>query len=102
MIIFGSFSMLCAVGTAFNTIWKKQFELCCSYWLLLFVTICYSNVQSSARFFSSHPMYSINLALFLAWKSRGRHTLAHGAILYYLIFYNVAGIIFFPIRFPWT
>lgn len=102
MIIFGLYSIFCALLTAFNGLYKKQPELCVSYWILMFVTIGYSNVQSSARFFSSHPIYSINLALFLSQDKRASPRFKQSFILYYLMLYNIMGVIFFSVRIPWT
>jgi phosphatidylinositol glycan class V len=107
-ILFGMPSILVALVTVGNR-YLQLSGLTISYYLLLFVTVGYSNVQSSARFFSSHPLYSINMAVFLT-VGRGDGTEAKEAkttfmqrfILLYLVLYNFAGIVMFPIRFPWT
>lgn len=43
-----------------NSINSNGFNL--SYAILILVTLFYTAVQSSARFFSTHPLFSINLA----------------------------------------
>lgn len=99
-ILFGAPSILTALLSLSNP-HLRQSGLTLSYYLLLSVTIIYSNVQSSARFFSSHPVYSINLAVFLM-AEKGQTTWLQRFVLFYIVLYNVAGVLLFPVRFPWT
>ena len=96
-ILIGLPSVVVSLLTLTNS---GDFGLDLSYWILLFVTICYSNLQSSARFFSSHPLYAIGLARALI--IRGKATWLQRGIVGYFILYNWLGIIMFPARFPWT
>lgn len=79
---------------------SKSLGLDISFWILLYVTVCLSNVQSSARFFASHPAYYLGAANFMLVKDK--MTFLQRIGLLYFIAYNVFGIILFPIRYPWT
>lgn len=96
-MLFGLPSIFIAVMTLSST---TNHGLNLSYWLLLFVTIFFSNVHSSARFFSSHPLYYLSLSKFLLIKER--FSFCQLVTLFYLVVYNIFGVVFFPQRFWWV
>lgn len=96
-MLFGLPSIVFALVTLNST---KNFGLNLSYWLLLIITIFFSNIHSSARFFSSHPLYYVGMSKFLIF--RRRLNFVQLLTLFYLVVYNIFGVVFFPQRFWWV
>jgi hypothetical protein len=82
------------VMVLYDTQWSMSKKgLYLSYTLLLLTTIAFTNIQSSTRFFSTHPFFYYSLA-FLGLK--------HRAVRIWTIFYCLLGMFLYPAGFPWT
>jgi len=64
-----------------------------SFVLLLIVIIGWTNIQSSTRFLSSHPIFYYIL---------GQFSFRHKAIRVWILFYYFIGIFLYTLSFPWT
>lgn len=61
-----------------------------SFGILFLVTVCMTNLQSSTRFFSSHPLFYLGIVRL----GRAARCIA--------LFYCLAGVGLFAAGFPWT
>jgi Gpi18-like mannosyltransferase len=71
----------------------SQQALYLSFLLLLLVTILLTNIQSSTRFLSTHPIFILLLAdLAARWS-----IIRIGILSYYF-----CGLVMYPVAYPWT
>lgn len=71
----------------------RQQGLYLSFLLLLLVTVLLTNIQSSTRFFSAHPVFILLLAhLARAWR----------VIRIWMITYYLCGCVMYSVAYPWT
>lgn len=78
----------------YNSKWGlTQLGIYMSFIILVLTTITMTNLQSSTRFFSTHPFFYFILAK-LAQKTR--------IVRIWVIFYYLLGIFLYTVGFPWT
>jgi hypothetical protein len=94
----GFFSVLVCIITIQNSI-RYLPGLTIAYYLLIFVTIGYTVLQSSGRFFSSHTMYIYYVAQYLT--NNKNSLFLRRLVIFYLVCYNVLGIFLFTVRCSW-
>lgn len=70
-----------------------------SYFILIFITVTLTNIQSSTRFFSSHPLFYINILTLIV---NSKPSYLNGLIRYWWAFYFFIGSFMFYLGFPWT
>ena len=71
-----------------------------SFWVLLTVTVLFTNIQSSTRFLCSHPLFYLNAAQVLFDKSATDPLKAlFNCWRYGMCF---CGMVLFAVGFPWT
>ena len=64
-----------------------------SFGILVIMTVCFTNIQSSTRFFSTHPIFYYILATFSQrWRT----------VRIWIVFYYLSGIFLYTVGFPWT
>ncbi len=85
---------LCGLMACYNSQWNLRIKgLYLSFVILVIMTVCFTNIQSSTRFFSTHPIFYYILAIFSQkWK----------VVRIWIIFYYFAGIFLYTVGFPWT
>lgn len=89
-IIISTYGVLTHFKSEWNLIEKGIYL---SFLILLVMTICFTNIQSSTRFFSTHPIFYLILAsLSLKWK----------LVRFWIMFYCLMGILLYTVAFPWT
>ena len=64
-----------------------------SFVLLLLVIVGWTNIQSSTRFLSTHPLFYYILA---------NLSLKYKVVRVWILFYYLIGIFFYTLAFPWT
>jgi Gpi18-like mannosyltransferase len=84
---------LYGAATLYRPAWCVQAKgLYLSFLILLVMTVCFTNVQSSTRFFSTHPVFYYILAVLWQWRG----------VRVWIIFYCLGGMFLFTVGFPWT
>jgi hypothetical protein len=84
---------LTGLSTYSPTFTLRQKGLFLSFAILLVITIFFTNIQSSTRFFCGHPYFYFVLAQ-LAFKWR--------IVRLWSVFYWLTGIFMYVVAFPWT
>jgi hypothetical protein len=82
------------VFTQYNSKWNFRLKgLFLSYFILLLMTIGFTNIQSSTRFFSTHPIFYYFLAIFAEkWR----------IVRFWIVLYCLMGMYLYTVGFPWT
>jgi hypothetical protein len=85
---------LLGICKTYDTKWTiKTKGMYLSFVILVLTTISFTNIQSSTRFFSTHPYFYYIIA---GYAQRCK------IIRFWSIFYCLAGIYLYTLAFPWT
>jgi hypothetical protein len=66
------------------------------------MSMLFMSVQSATRFYSTHPVFYIMLAMALQRRKRDDFGIKQLLLLAYFLAYNALGVVFFPLRMVWV